>query len=58
MKPKPGKIQVGSLLTETIYRRAKAQAILENRNVGVLIDEAIEMYLEKIKQQEAKNEEL
>jgi hypothetical protein len=52
MKPKPGKIQVGSLLTEKIYRRAKAQAILENRRVGALIDEAILMYLDKIKQEE------
>jgi hypothetical protein len=54
MKPKPGsgKIQVGSLLTETIYLKAKAQAAIEKRTVGSLIDEAIELYLEKTRKGE------
>ena len=51
-KPKEGKIQVGSLLTETIYRQAKAQAILEGRRVGALIDDAIQLYLKTKKTEE------
>ena len=47
-----GRIQVGSLLTESIYRQAKAQAAIERRRVGELIDDAILMYLAKVKDQE------
>ena len=53
-KPSEGKIQVGSLLTEIIYRQAKAQAAIERRNVGELIDDAIRLYLEKVKKDDTK----
>ncbi len=54
VKPKEGKIQVGSLLTEAIYRAAKAQAAIERRNVGELIDEAIQLYLKKMEKRSGK----
>ena len=54
-KPSEGKIQVGSLLTETIYRQAKVQAAIERRRVGALIDDAIRLYLEKVKKDDTEN---
>jgi hypothetical protein len=39
--------QVGSLIDANLYRRAKAQAALEGRRVGDLIDQALEEYLSR-----------
>jgi len=50
------KIQVGSLLTESVYRAAKARAALEGRRVGALIDDAIRLYLEQAEEKD-KNED-
>jgi len=47
-----GRTQVGSLLTKTIYHKAKIQAVIEGRRVGSLIDDAIEQYLERVRQAE------
>lgn len=49
MKPTKDKIQVGTLLTASLYREAKAQAAIECRNIGELIDDAIRLYLDSRK---------
>ena len=42
-----GRKQVGALIDETLWQRLRAKAILENRNAGLLLDDAIRMYLDK-----------
>jgi|GEM_PF-2997698 len=51
-----GKMQIGSWLTEDIYLKAKAQAALEKRTVGSLIDDAIQLYLSKVEERKVKHE--
>ena len=45
MVKKSDRKQIGSLIDESIYRQAKAQAALENRPVGEIIDDALRAYL-------------
>ncbi len=46
MEKEEKRVQVGSLLSESVYRQVKAQAALEGRRVGEVIDAAIVLYLE------------
>ena len=46
------RIQIGTLLNEEIYRKAKAQAVLEGIKVGELIDKAILSYIKQVKENE------
>jgi len=39
--------QVGTQINTDLYRRLRALAILQNRRVGALIDDAIKDYLAK-----------
>lgn len=40
-------VQIGTRLDKETYKKAKAQAAVEGRRVGQLIDDAIEEYLAK-----------
>lgn len=51
-KMKGKRIQIGTLLNEEIYRKAKAQAVLEGIKVGELIDKAILSYIKQVKENE------
>jgi|GEM_PF-5096710 len=46
-KEKASRVQPGTFLDSALYQRARAQALIEGRNVGELIDSAIEEYLAK-----------
>ena len=41
------RVQPGTFLNAALYKRARSQALIEGRNVGELIDSAIEEYLAK-----------
>lgn len=40
--------QVGAVLDKVLYMQVKAQAVLENRKIGEVIDDAIRAYLSQI----------
>jgi hypothetical protein len=48
-KPKAEKtrMQIGSLIDSALYRQARALALMQQRNVGELIDEALRDYFAK-----------
>ncbi len=41
--------QIGATLDADLYRQMRAQAMLEDRTVGELIDDSMKMYLAKTK---------
>ncbi len=47
VEKKASRVQPGTFLDAALYQRARAQALIEGRNVGEVIDDALKDYLAK-----------
>ena len=54
MKKVKGRTQVGSTVDEELWIELRAQSILERRKTGELLDDAMKLYLEKIRSEKGK----
>lgn len=51
IKDKSKRVQVGSWIDRQLWQRLKAQAAIEDRGAGYVLDDAIELYLQSKKKE-------